>query len=291
MTEVIPIELYSNKCKVSIIGTGQIGFDLLHKLLKLDFINFVAFVGKRPCTKTLPENIVYSDKSIEYFIENPNCCHIVFDCTDAYSAIINYEVFSKQNIRVIDLTPSNIGEFYIPNMICHIGPNINMVTCGGQVSIPFIKYLYNNCSQISYVEVVTQIASNSAGMATRINIDKYIETTENAICKFVDIPKCKVILNINPGNNKTMQTTIYVKTSSYNHDSFLLFINKMNEYIPNYIVSQPIWLSKEVLMFHINIISSDGYISKYFGNLDIINCSAIHALHLFASKIHNVTIT
>jgi acetaldehyde dehydrogenase len=275
---IIPDYKYKNQCKVSIIGTGQIGFDLLHKLLKLDFIEFIAFVGKRPCSKKLPENIFYSDKSIQYFIENPNCSHIVFDCTDAYSAIINYEVFSKQNIRVIDLTPSNIGEFYIPNINCYIGPNINMVTCGGQVSVPFIKYLYDNCSFISYVEVVTQIASNSAGMATRINIDKYIETTENAICKFVDIPKCKVILNINPCSNKTMQTTIYIKTTKYNHGSFSSFIHKMNEYIPNYIVSDPIWLSNEILMFHINIISSDGYISKYFGNLDIINCSAIHAL-------------
>lgn len=263
--------------KVSIIGTGQIGFDLLYKLLKIDYVEFIAFVGKRACTKQLPNNVVYSDKSIEYFIMNPNCCDVVFDCTDAYSAVTNYNIFLKQNITVIDLTPSNIGEFYIPNMNITIGKNINMITCGGQVSIPLINYLYKNCSEISYIEVVTQIASNSAGMATRINIDKYIETTENAICKFVNIPKCKVILNINPCNNKTMQTTIYVKTTEYNDTNFNEFIESM-KYIPNYIISDPIWTSQNVLMLNVNIIGSEDYISKYFGNLDIINCSAIHAL-------------
>lgn len=71
--------------RVSIIGTGQIGYDLLYKLIKLDFVEIIAFVGKRQCTKKLPKNIVYSDKSINYFILNPYCCEVVFDCTDVYS--------------------------------------------------------------------------------------------------------------------------------------------------------------------------------------------------------------
>lgn len=270
--------------RVSIIGTGQIGFDLLHKILKLDFVEFIVFVGKRECTKQLPYNILYSDKSIEYFISNPNCCDVVFDCTDAYSAVINYETFFKQNIKVIDLTPSNIGYFYIPNITNNIGSNVNMVTCGGQVSIPFIKYLYENCSTVSYIEIVTQVSSNSAGMATRINIDKYIETTEKAIYNFFNTPKCKVILNINPYENKNMQTTIYVRTSKYNHNDihFETFIKKM-DYIQNYNVSQPIWISDNILMVNINVFGNGDHISRNFGNLDIINCSAIHALH----TIHN----
>jgi len=270
--------------KVSIIGTGQIGFDLLHKILKLNFVEFIVFVGKRKCTKQLPNNILYSDKSIEYFISNPNCCDVVFDCTDAYSAVINYETFLKQNIKVIDLTPSNIGCYYIPNITYNIGPNVNMVTCGGQVSIPFIKYLYENSSNISYIEIITQISSNSAGMATRINIDKYIETTEKTIYNFFNTPKCKVILNINPYENKNMQTTIYIKTTNYIHNNinFNFFIEKM-DYIQNYNVSIPIWISNNILMVNIEVSGYGDYISKNFGNLDIINCSAIHAL----KTIHN----
>lgn len=267
--------------KVSIIGTGQIGYDLLFKILKLDFIEFIAFVGRRKNTKEIPNNIIYSDKSIEYFILNPKCCDVVFDCTDAYSAKINYKIFMEQGLKVIDLTPSNIGDYYIPNITIPLNQNINMVTCGGQVSIPILKYLYNKCAGITYVEIITQISSESAGMATRVNIDKYIETTENAIYKIVGIKNSKVILNINPGNNITMQTTIFIKLSTYdidNIDDFDSFVNIITKYIPNYNISKPTLLSSNILMININVLSSSNYISKYAGNLDIINCSAIHAL-------------
>ncbi len=145
--------------KIAIIGTGQIGFDLLHKILKLDFVEVVAFVGRRECSKKIPNNIKYSDKSINYFISNPNCCDVVFDCTDAYSAIINSKIFSEQGIKVIDLTPSNVGSFYIPNIkYLHLeSSNINMVTCGGQASIPLLNYINNKLKNITYAEVVTQI--------------------------------------------------------------------------------------------------------------------------------------
>lgn len=270
--------------RVSIIGTGQIGYDLLHKILKLDFIEFIAFVGRRNCTKDLPKNIIYSDKSIDYFILNPNICDVVFDCTDANSAIINYKVFSKQGIKVIDLTPSNIGEFYIPYISIPNASNNNMVTCGGQASIPFLHYINNKINNIIYVEVVTQINSESAGMATRINIDKYIHTTETAIKKFTNIPNCKVILNINPNINTIMQSTIYIKTNiDINKpeillDDFNIFIERIKTYIENYEISVPILLSKNVLLTNIKITSGGDIISKNAGNLEIINCAAVNLL-------------
>lgn len=268
--------------KVAIIGTGQIGFDLLHKIIKLDFVEIVAFVGRRDCTKQLPDNIFYSDKSIDFFISNPNICDVVFDCTDAYSAIINYYIFSKQKIIVIDLTPSNIGNFYIPNVTQSIKSNVNMVTCGGQVSIPYLNYIKTKINDITYIEVITQINSESAGIATRINIDKYIHTTEDSIKSLIGAPVCKVILNINPYFNTTMQTTIYVKTKENQRnvifDDFNNFIESMNDYIENYNTDIPIWLSDNLLMAHVKITSSSDILSKYSGNLDIINCAAIHSL-------------
>lgn len=265
--------------KIAIIGTGQIGYDLLHKILKLDFVEIVAFVGRRECSKNLPNNIKYSDESIEYFIKNPNCCDIVFDCTDAFSAVINWKIFQEQRIRVIDLTPSNIGNFYIPNIPSQNSLNINMVTCGGQVCIPVLNYLNTKLSEITYAEIVTQINSESAGMATRINIDKYIETTESAIKEFINVENCKVILNVNPSVYSTMQTTIFIKTPCYSDfEDFNKFVAIIKEYVKNYTASKPVWLSQNVLMVHINIKGSGDYISSYSGNLDIINCAAIHAL-------------
>ena len=266
--------------KICIIGTGQIGFDLLNKVMQLDFVEIIAFIGRRQSTKILPINIFYSDKSIQYFIENPKCCDVVFDCTDAYSAVINSKIFFEQGIKVIDLTPSNVGDFYIPNISSYNSLNINMVTCGGQSSIPLLKYL-NNKFDITYAEVVTQINSESAGMATRINVDKYIEITEAAIYKFINTPKCKVILNINPHINTIMQTTIFLKVEKpniYDFDDFDDFINIIQSYIPNYNPSKPTFLSPNLLIVHVNIVGSSNVISSYSGNLDIINCAAIHAL-------------
>jgi len=274
--------------KISIIGTGQIGYDLLCKIIKLDFVEIVAFVGRRKCSKILPNGINYSDKSIEYFLLNPKCCDVVFDCTDAYSAVVNWKIFEEQGIKVIDLTPSNIGNFYIPNISSPPDLNINMVTCGGQVSIPLIKYISTKLNNITYAEIVTQINSESAGMATRINIDKYIETTENAIYQFINLLKCKVILNINPNIYSTMQTTIFIKTPNYNDfEDFEEFVKTIQEYIKDYHVSKPIWLSPNVLMIHVNIKGSGDYISKYSGNLDIINCAAVHALKNIYSNNNN----
>jgi len=273
--------------KVAIIGTGQIGFDLLYKIKNLSFVEIVAFVGRRPSTKILPDNINYSDKSIDYFILNPKCCDVVFDCTDAYSAVINSKVFYEQNIKIIDLTPSNIGDFYIPTINLPTSSNINMVTCGGQASIPLLNYIKNKLNNdILYAEIVTQINSESAGMATRINIDKYIETTENAIYQLIKIPKCKVILNVNPNINTTMQTTIFIKTKNDTIDSTFDdiedFTNIIKGYIKNYKITPPLFLNNKLLMFHITITSSGHYLSKYSGNLDIINCAAVHALkHIY----------
>ena len=261
---------------VCIIGTGNIGTDLLYKLLKLDYVNIVAFIGRRENKKLLPLRVKYSDKSINYFIENEKCCDLVFDCTDANSAHINSDIFIKQGIKIIDLTPSDIGSIYIP-YISSLSEHINMVTCGGQVSIPVINFIYKQSSDIKYIEVITQISSESAGMATRINIDKYIETTENAIFKITGLKNNKVILNINPGKNVIMKTNIYIKVSYFIINNLNLFIQNIKKYIPNYDLSF-IWLNNNILMLNIKVIGSGDYISKCSGNLDIINCSAVYAL-------------
>jgi acetaldehyde dehydrogenase len=157
-----------------------------------------------------------------------------------------------------------------------------MVTCGGQASIPLLKYIKNKLNDaFIYTEVVTQINSKTAGIATRINIDKYIDTTEKAIYKFINIPKCKVILNINPNIETVMQTTIFIKTHKLIDisifDDLYNFINRIQTYIPNYSISNPVWRENNIIMFNIKVLGSN-FLSKNAGNLDIINCAAVHAL-------------
>jgi len=274
--------------RVSIIGTGQIGKDLLCKISKLNFIKIVAFVGRRKLTKeeipeiNLLDEIIISEKSIQFFIDNPNCCDVVFDCTDAYSAIINSKIFEEQQITIIDMTPSNLGKMYVPNITPINKKNLNMITCGAQSSIPILRYFKENLFNIEYIEVISQISSDSAGMATRINVDKYIETTESAISEIVGINNNKVILNLNPSKTAYMKNTIYIITNDNidlnKFENFDNYINSIKKYIPNYEVSKPKKFFNNILTININIKGSGNFIQENYGNLDIINCAAINAL-------------
>jgi acetaldehyde dehydrogenase len=276
------------KIRVAIIGTGNIGTDLLLKSLKKDFIEVVAFVGRRldsPTVKlAIDKGIFVSDKGIKYFIDNPNVCDVVFDCTNAIDALEHSIVFRQQGIRVIDLTPSKVGKLCVPDINGDLilnTDNINMITCGGQASIPMLRLLSNRCTGIEYIEVVSQISSKSAGMATRINIDEYIKTTRNAITQFTGCGNTKVILNLNPAEPCVdMQTTMFIKTKHIDMinltEEIADKIEELKSYIPHYeMVLSPIINENGVLVLSVRVRGSGDYLPEYAGNLDIINCAAI----------------
>jgi acetaldehyde dehydrogenase (acetylating) len=276
------------KVKVAILGTGNIGTDLLLKSLKKDFIQVVAFVGRRLDSPTikiaLDRGVPISDRGIQYFTDNPNACDVVFDCTNALDAVEHSVVFKQQGIRVIDLTPSKVGKLCVPDINGDLilnTDNINMITCGGQTSIPMLRLLSSRCNGIEYIEVVSQISSKSAGMATRINIDEYIKTTRKAIEQFTGCTNTKVILNLNPAEPCVdMQTTMFVKTKYINHNNLTEEIadkiEELKTYIPYYeMVLSPTTNENGVLVLSIRVRGSGDYLPEYAGNLDIINCAAI----------------
>ena len=276
------------KIKVAIIGTGNIGTDLLLKALKTDFMDVVAFVGRRLDSDGMlaakKHNVLISDKGIEYFINNPKCCDVVYDCTSAADAIEHAKIFKEQGIKVIDLTPAKVGDMCVPDVNSEIiltDDNVNMITCGGQASLPMLHLLSRECTGLEYIEVVSQIASKSAGMATRINIDNYIHTTQKAITKFTGCLNNKVILNLNPAEPCVdMQTTIFIKTKQINFENLtekiLEKIEELRKYIPYYELILPPTLNENgVVVMSIKVKGSGDYLPAYAGNLDIINCAAI----------------
>ena len=276
------------KIKAAIIGTGNIGTDLLLKILKTDFIDIVAFIGRRLDSAGMilakKYNVATSDEGIQYFIKNPKCCDVVYDCTSAADAIEHAKVFREQNIKVVDLTPSKVGDMCVPDINSELileDNNINMITCGGQASLPMLHLLSKECSGLEYIEVVSQIASKSAGMATRINVDSYIHTTQKAITKFTGCSNNKVILNLNPADPCVdMQTTIYIKAKKISFetltDKVLEKILELKTYIPYYEIILPPTLNENgVLLMSIKVRGTGDYLPPYAGNLDIINCAAI----------------
>lgn len=275
------------KLKAAIIGTGNIGTDLLIKSLKSNIIEPVIFVGRRETSDGISRakllGVETSTEGLDFFKNNPRYCDLVFDCTDAFSAIKNFEVFNSQNIKTIDLTPAKIGPLCVPLInddVILTNNNVNMITCGGQSSIPLLSLVSNHCDELEYVEIVSQIASKSAGLATRINIDEYIHTTENAIIKFTKTKRCKVIINLNPAEPCVdMQTTMFLKYKNIDMKNLLGEIDKkikeINTYVPHYELTSIPSLSDDVLILSIKVKGSGDYLPSYAGNLDIINCAAL----------------
>ena len=273
--------------KAGIIGTGNIGTDLLLKLLKEDFITPVIFAGRRMESNGIKlaqqKGVTVTDQGINYFIDNPKCCDVVYDCTSAKDAKEHAKIFAEQGIKVIDLTPAKVGDLCVPNInpkIIQDNGNVNMITCGGQASTPLLNVISKHCSNLDYIEVISQIASDSAGMATRINIDNYIHTTERAIKEFTNCKDCKVILNLNPAEPQVdMQTTMFVKAGNINFSPLVKdiykTIEKLQTYIPYYELVMPPVINDEILVLSIKVKGSGDYLPEYAGNLDIINCAAI----------------
>jgi len=272
--------------KAGIIGTGNIGTDLLLKLIKTDFIEPVIFAGRRMSSNGIKlaqeKSIPVTDKGIDYFIENCCVADVVYDCTNAIDAKQHAKVFEEQGVKVIDLTPAKIGDLCVPTInpeAIKTRGNVNMITCGGQASTPLLNVISKHCD-LEYIEVVSQIASDSAGMATRLNIDNYIHTTERAISEFTGCNNCKVILNLNPAIPQVdMQTTLFIKAenikfTSLNKDIYKT-IKRLKEYIPHYELVMPPTINNDVLVLSIKVKGTGDYLPEYAGNLDIINCAAI----------------
>lgn len=272
--------------KAGIIGTGNIGTDLLLKLIKTDFIEPIIFAGRRMSSNGIKlaqeKGIPVTDKGIDYFIENCCVADVVYDCTNAIDAKQHAKVFEEQGVKVIDLTPAKVGDLCVPTInpeAIKTRGNVNMITCGGQASTPLLNVISKHCD-LEYIEVVSQIASDSAGMATRLNIDNYIHTTERAISEFTGCNNCKVILNLNPAIPQVdMQTTLFLKAENINFSSLnkdiYKTIKRLKEYIPHYELVMPPTINNDVLVLSIKVKGTGDYLPEYAGNLDIINCAAI----------------
>lgn len=214
---------------------------------------------------------------------------IVFGATSASSHLVHAPVFENMGKRVVDMTPAKVGELCIPSInACALSSsiNVNMVTCGGQTSLPILYAMSQAVGSLGYVEVVTSISSLSAGLATRQNLDEYMKTTELAIHKFTVCDSAKVILNLNPASPCVdMQTTIYcsIKDPDMNviRDSVLNAVEDMRSFVPGYkLMMEPIY-QDGVVVVSVQVQGAGDFLPSYAGNLDIINCAAVRIAEKF----------
>jgi acetaldehyde dehydrogenase len=276
-----------------IIGTGKIGIDLYIKCLKSKIFNNIYIFnrnkfseGAKYCKK---KKFQYSSDGIKGVKKLIDKTDIIFDATSAKS---NTQIVSEigkflKNKYFINLTPSKIGEYIVPYINKKKIPRIiNLITCGGQTSIPIIEEISQVLKKkLDYVELVSSISSKSAGAATRENINEYIINTESAIKQLTKIKKTKVIININPSNppvnmmnslffelKKPLSRKNYLKISAR-----IKYINKIiKSYIPNYNAKIFPQIEKKILRITIRVVGQGDYLPSYAGNLDIITSSAVH---------------
>lgn len=283
--------------RVAIIGSGNIGTDLLIKTMRSPYLVCSLFAGRNfgsaGMRRATELGVVTSDRGVDAVVSQPDVCDIVFDATSAHAHQVHWPVLNALGKIVIDMTPAKLGEFCIPaiNFSESLGSdirNINMITCGGQSSIPIASAISAVHSDIEYIEVVSSIASLSAGPATRANLDEYIETTEEALLQFTGARKAKAILILNPANPPIdMQTTIYAKVSNPDISAIRASVQNMVErlrsYVPGYQLVVPPTLEGERIVTTIKVIGNGDYLPQYAGNLDIINCAAVSVAELIAA--------
>lgn len=281
------MEAAISRKRAAIIGSGSIGMDLMYKAMRSRHLDLKMVVGRSLASEGLARarelGIGTSAEGIEFLAHHASGIDIVFDATSAQSHRVNEQFFRKANLLAIDMTPAKIGAICVPSInLDSIANerNVNLVTCGGQASIPLAYAIGQAFESLEYIEVASTIASDSAGLATRENINQYILTTEQALRHFSGAGRSKAVLNINPAKpGINMQTTVFAKGSYESLEKVQASVRQMvarvQRYVPGYqVVLEPIE-SMGYLTMSVTVRGSGDYLPAYAGNLDIINCAAI----------------
>lgn len=277
-----------NKVKVAILGSGNIGTDLMLKLRRSKVLELTAMIGIDPDSDGLRHARKYGyetiSNGIEGMLEQPELADIVFDATSAKAHFAHAPLLEQMGKRVIDLTPAAIGPFVVPavNMTEHLDcKNINMITCGGQATIPIVHAI-QTCGPLAYAEIVATIASKSAGIGTRENIDEFTVTTSKGIETIGKAKKGKAIILLNPAEPPIMmRNTIYAlleevpNGEQHIRESIASTVATIQSYVPGYrLRGEPLFDGKKITVF-IEVEGSGDYLPVYAGNLDIMTASAV----------------
>ena len=284
------------KVKVGIIGTGNIGTDILMKLQRSEVLECGIFAGRNPDStgiKIAKEiGCPTSVDSIRAIQEHPECCDIVFDATSAGVHRIHAPLLKEMGKFTIDLTPAQVGRMCVPvlNMEkCLNESNVNMITCGGQATAPIAAVISNIHPETKYIEIVATISSKSAGKGTRDNIDEFTQTTRKALTEFTHIGNTKAIIVINPAEPPiTMHNTVYALIDRPDMKKIREGVEKIEheikKYVPGYqIVMKPTYENGRVTTT-LQVKGLGDYLPKYAGNLDIITCAEIEVAENYARK-------
>ena len=294
------------KTKVAIVGSGNIGTDLMIKVMEMsETLEMGVLVGIDPDSDGLARaaklGVSITHKGLESLtrMNEWSDIRIVFDATSAKTHKANSDICARDGKTIVDLTPAAIGPYVVPvvNMDEHLGaPNINMVSCGGQATIPMV-HAVDRVAKVHYAEIVASISSKSAGPGTRANIDEFTETTAKGLEVVGGAERGKAIIVLNPAEPPLlMRDTVYVLSEEGNTDaiteSVAQMVETVQEYVPGYRLKQDVQFerfgSNNPLLIpglgefngvkssvFLEVEGAGHYLPTYAGNLDIMTSAAL----------------
>jgi acetaldehyde dehydrogenase len=289
--------------KVAIIGSGNIGTDLMIKVLRTSkSLEMGAMVGIDPQSAGLARarrlGVPVTHEGLPGLLRMPEFddVRIVFDATSAKEHVRHDATLRGRGVQVIDLTPAALGPYVVPvvNMAEHFGaPNLSMVSCGGQATIPIVAAVAR-AAPVSYAEIVASISSKSAGPGTRANIDEFTRTTADGIEKVGGAGKGKAIIILNPAEPPLiMRDTVFCRCEATDPariaDSIHRMVRDVQSYVPGYRLKQEIQIDPlppdclRVSVF-LEVEGAAHYLPAYAGNLDIMTSAALKTAEELAAK-------
>lgn len=284
------------KVNVGIIGTGNVGTDLLIKVQRSKILTCGIFTGIDPKSEGIrlaeTMGVKTSCESIHAIEAQSGLCDIVFDATSASLHLQHSSILKKMGKYTIDLTPSHVGKMCIPviNLAeCLEENNVNLISCGGQAAVPIAYAIMKTHPETEYIEIVSSMASKSAGPGTRANIDEFTRINKEAIMAFTDVPKAKSIFILNPADPPVyMNNTIYAKIETPDISKItknvMSMARKIKDYVPGYDVALwPVFENGRVTTM-VKVIGLGDFLPKYAGNLDVISCAAMKVAEEYARR-------
>ncbi|GGO83370.1 acetaldehyde dehydrogenase 1 [Marinobacterium nitratireducens] len=295
------------KLKAAIIGPGNIGTDLLMKMQRSEWIEPVWMVGIDPDSEGLKRAREMGIKTCSEGVDGllphviADDIRVAFDATSAYVHAENSRKLNELGVIMVDLTPAAIGPFCVPpvNLKQHaerLEMNVNMVTCGGQATIPMVAAV-SRVQGVEYGEIIATVSSRSVGPGTRQNIDEFTRTTAGAVEQVGGAKKGKAIIIINPAEPPLiMRDTVHCLTSGEPDQAAITasvhaMVAEVQKYVPGYrLVNGPVFDGNRVSMF-MEVEGLGDFLPKYAGNLDIMTAAGLRTAEMFAEEAANGTIT
>lgn len=285
------------KLKAAILGSGNIGTDLMYKLLRSSEIELSLMIGIVPDSDGLDRarklGIETSHEGIQALVNNPEKAEIVFDATSAKAHVRHAATLRQLGKTAIDLTPAARGPFVVPSVNLDFqlsASNVNLITCGGQATIPMVAAV-SRVQPVEYAEIVATISSKSAGPGTRQNIDEFTYTTARGLVEVGGAGKGKAIIVLNPAEPPIMmRDTVYCRVQEPDETAIAASVQRMVEavqaYVPGYrLKAGPLFEQERngwKVTIMVEVTGAGDYLPSYAGNLDIMTAAAVAVGERFA---------